>query len=320
MPNYKNKYSGMSLRQRNDLKQTSNLSRLFSLSPSYFEVDKYNSDNTITENFPIQLFNHISNANEHKRFITQPNFDLSYGDIIKESDDYYIVYKLKEINHINFEGEMRQCNNSIKWEQNGRIIEQQCYLEKFNVSGDDDKNINLLEGGVKLYLPNNINTINIYENQRFIIGNTKLNAYKIESINDFIKKGMLIIDLEIDEFNEKDDLNTKVAYNQSNIVANLIESSIDNSYYIINPELIKVRYEEIVSVNIIHYDNFNTPITTNFTYSIIDIDISDYELIKIDDNNITIKNGNFPNSGKLNIKNDDNGEIIQVDINFVGLW
>ena len=139
-------------------------------------------------------------------------------------------------------------------------------------------------------------------------------------LNLFIKNGMLIINLEVDEFNEKDDLDTKVAYNQSNIVANLIESSVDDSYYIINPELIKVRYEEVVNVNVIHYDSSNTPITTNFTYTIADIDISDYELIKIDDNNITIRNGNFPNSGKLNIKNDDNGETIQVNINFVGLW
>jgi|LGOV01.1.fsa_nt_gb hypothetical protein len=320
MPNYNNKYSGMSLRERNDLKQTDSLTRLFSLSPSYFEVDKYNDDNSITSNFPIQLFNHNTITNSYKKFITHPNHDLMYGSIIKESDEYYMVYTIKEMNHVNFEGEMRECNTSIKWEQNGRIVEQLAYTDKFNVSSDDDKNINLLSGTTKLYLPNNINTIKIYENQRFIIGNTKLNVYTVDAIDDFSKSGMLIITLKIDEFSDEDDKVNKIAYNQSNIVANLFNSTVDDSYYIVSPEILKIRYEEIVDVNVIHYNNVDTVIATNFTYTITDIISTDYELTMVDNNNVTIKNNNFPNSGKLNIKNEDNGETIQVNISFIGLW
>lgn len=319
MPNYNNKYSGMDFRQRNDSKQTDSLSRFFSRSPAYFEVIKYNNDNTNIVDFPIQIYNSVKSG-IGKKFISHPSYDLVYGDIVKESDDYYIVYDIKENNHINYEGELKLCDTQIKWEQTGRILEQYCYSESSNVSNDDDKNVNLLSGKLKLYIPNNVNTINIYENQRFIIGNDKLKPYKVESINDFSKKGMLIISLAIDEFNEQDDLENKIAYNHSNIVANLIDSTVDDSYYIVSPETMKVRYDEIIDVSVMHYDSSNVVIATNFTYTITDINVSDYELITVDENNITIKSNNFPNEGKLNIKNEDNGETLQVDITFVGLW
>lgn len=320
MGNYNSKYSGLDFRHRNDLRQASMLIRAFKSSPAYYEVDKYNIDNTITEYFPLQIFNSTRDDNIYKKFITHPDYNLKYGDIIDENDNFYIVYKIKYMNDINSEGTFRLCNNIIAWEWNGRVINQYSYIDSFNVSGDDNKNLNLLDGSIKMYIPYNDNTKNIYENQRFIIGNLELNVFRVDSIEDISKDGMLIIKLEADEFDNRDDLITKVAYNESNIVSNLIESTIDDSYYIVSPEDISIRSKETIDINIAHYDNNNTIITTDFTYTIIDINAIDYDLIEIDETNIQIKNNKYPNDGILNIKNEDNGETIAIELKFIGLW
>jgi hypothetical protein len=151
-------------------------------------------------------------------------------------------------------------------------------------------------------------------------GNLKIKAFRVDSIEDISKDGMLIIKLEADEFDNRDDLITRVAYNESNIVSNLIESTIDNSYYIVSPEDISIRSKETIDINIAHYDNANNIITTDFTYTIIDINAIDYDLIEIDETNIQIKNNKYPNNGTLNITNEDNGETIAIELKFIGLW
>jgi hypothetical protein len=123
MPNYNGIYTGSGFSDRMRDRARDMLRRTFKNAITYKEIDKYNVDGTITNDFPIQISKSSNKMRKYKNFISHPDYPVGYGNVFKLSDYFLIVTELNDSNQISDDGVMWKCNDVLKWKFNGTIYE-----------------------------------------------------------------------------------------------------------------------------------------------------------------------------------------------------
>jgi len=219
---------------------------------------------------------------------------------------------------------------------NGEKIASNSYYTKININNDnlildttngtendtdDDKNILVVNSKIELYTQMTDNLENIDINQDFIFGNYFKRVYKLISIDDSTKDGLAVMTMELTQSNANDDLDDNIADNpQSDSDVLRVDSSLDDTYYLLSPKSSEIRLYDVVSYDIRHYDVSDTLLSTTFTFNIIGIDSDSYNLTDITGNGFTLESVAEGGNGTLEIINTDTSEIISVNIELGGLF
>lgn len=322
MPNYLGEYNGLNTRERIDKKAKNYYRSIFSRSANYFEVDRYKSDGTLVENFPIQIIRDNVKQKKYKHIITHPDYSVDYGDILYDGIEYYIVTELNYNNTVNQDGSLSLCNNELNWTNGTDTITQKCFVSNSKGGIDTDDDILLPTGKIVVSLQKTPDTEIFELNKRFILGNSFKTAYKIISIDDFTKEGMLIIDMEKDSILDKDDLVNNIAYNGSDSVIKdgvIINSQLDSSYYVASSNDLEVKKYSEIEFSIYSYDASDNLTGHTFNYSISGIPVDSYTITNVDNNNIKISNDGYEGIGTLDITDTDTGEVISINLEFTGI-
>lgn len=294
----------------------------FKDSDAYREVEKYNQDGTITSNFPIHIWNSSNKMNNYKNFISHPDNPVNYGDVFDLGDDKVIVIEKNENNRISDDGMVYNCNETLKFKNDGTVYTQPCYVDYNTASSTEESEFDSFQSQkIKVYVQYTDNLKLIGLNQDFIFGNNFKNKYKTIGINDSDKDGLVQVYMEIVQFDVGDNTNDNVADNpESDSDIKVINSSIDDSYYTISPNDGNIIKYENVNYVIEHYDNTGTIINSNFTYDVTGVSTTAYDLVVNDNNNISITCNEDVGIANLEIINNDYVETIVFEINLKGLF
>ena len=321
MENFNGLYNTDSFSDRFSSKAKDRLRRTFKRNTSYREVIKYNSDGTTVANFPIQISNSSNRQNKYKNFIAHPDYPVDYGDTFDIGDAIVIVTEINENNKISDDGLMWQCNDTLKWKHNGEVFTQDCFIDGKAYSTNNTEDIRIVNSKVELYTQMTDNLKNIDINQDFIFGNYFKRVYKLIAIDDSTKDGLAVMTMELGQSSDNDNLEDNIADNP-NIDSDtiVIESTIDDSYYTVKPATSEIKVGTTVLFETRHYDSSNNEILSEFDYNVLNITPADYELVEVDNNNVSIKAIGDSGSGQLEITNTDYVESFTVDITLTGLW
>jgi len=110
----------------------------FKDSDAYREVDKYNQDGTITSDFPIHIWNSSNKMNNYKNFISHPDNPVTYGDVFDLGNDKVIVIEKNENNRISDDGMVYNCNEILKFKNDGTVYTQPCYVDYNTASSTEE--------------------------------------------------------------------------------------------------------------------------------------------------------------------------------------
>jgi hypothetical protein len=322
MPNYNGIYTGSGFSDRMRDRARDMLRRTFKNAITYKEIDKYNVDGTITNDFPIQISKSSNKMRKYKNFISHPDYPVGYGNVFKLSDYFLIVTELNDSNQISDDGVMWKCNDVLKWKFDGTIYEQKCFIDKKGTTlSDSSENFTVLNNKIITYAQSTDDIKNIDINQDFIFGNYFKTVYKLIDIDDSSKDGLLIMTMKRTQSSTSDNLTDNVADNPNADSDTLkLFSSIDDTYYLVTPKDAEITVNTTVSVNIEHYGSDNIIIATNFDYQVTGVVSTSYDLNIIDDNNVEITCNEKVGNAVLEITNVDNSETLTYDFSLTGLW
>ncbi|WP_297419549.1 Ig-like domain-containing protein [Clostridium sp.] len=127
------------------------------------------------------------------RSIIFKNIDHLYGlgYMYQFDENFWITSFSDEYHYPTASATVRRCNNTLKWlDDNNVLQEEPCFID-YLVNRDKLKieNINLLEADIKVTCQNNVNTITIKNNQRFILDGQ---AFKVQRINSFLREKTMV--------------------------------------------------------------------------------------------------------------------------------
>jgi len=300
----------------------SKLLRSFSRSPDYLEVIKHNADGTTIEDFPIRISNSSNKQNNYKKFLTHPDYPVNYGDVIEYNGDKLIVFDMNEYYGVSSEGIMYKCEDELKWSYQGTTYSQPCYIKRKTVTNDtSDDNISLLSNSIELYTQKTDAILNVSISDDFVFGDKFKTVYTLLNANDTSKEGMVVMSLEITQTSAGDNLDDNVADNPSSDPTNtVIQSTIDDSYYVVNHNDLSIRTGETVNIVVEHYDVSDVLINTTYSYSVSGVSASAYELGVLGDNSLDITGVENVGVATLEITDNSTSELIEFSFELIGLW
>jgi len=298
------------------------LRRTFERNIAYRELDKYEADGTITEFFPIHIWESSNKQNSYMNFIAHPDNTITYGDVFQLDNSKVIVIELNSDNRISEDGMVYKCNDNLKWKDDGDIFEQECFIDYKGVTSDDSgRYTKFASNRIIIYTQITDKISNLEVNQEFVFGKTFKNVYKILNLNDSAKDGLAIVTMELVQSNVSDDLDNNIAdnpNNEDNILR--VDSTLDDSYYIITPDNFDIRLYSSVTYSIEHYDNSDTIIPSTFNFDVTGVLASSYNLIDVTNTGLTLESVEDGGNGILEITDNATLELINIDIELRGLF
>ena len=299
------------------------LVRQFSKSVNFQYVKLHKANGSVIEDYPIRIGERNYKESKAKIFETHPSYPLEYGDIIEALGNEILMVEQISLNRdINTFGTLSKCFDKIKWENNNTLYEEYIFInnstERINSKGDlfitDGSKITLL-----MQSTDNSNQIKI--NQDFILGNNFKRVYKLLTVDDFSLHGILKMTFKVTEESAKDDLDNNVAYNPDSVESpTRVESSLNDSYYLIAPKDDTARYMSLKQYTVEHYNVDDIEIVTNFNYEILNLNSDLYELDILDNNTVNFTSKVKEGNATLQITDTDASEIININIELIGLW
>lgn len=173
---------------------------------------------------------------DDKKIITKSS--IKRGDLIEIGDYKYIVISDTSDKRYDtyYKAIARRCIYNIFFNFAGTIKEFPAIVTSKIFDTEQGKYMQLAEGQIQVTLQDNADTSNIQLQQRFIIMG---DAWKVTGI-DKAKNGLIILNCEIDVFNDNDDKNNEIAdrwqYEQQHIYSISITNG-DNASMFINDTL-----------------------------------------------------------------------------------
>lgn len=292
MPNY-GKYDTMDYKERFIKRQTDFVSRMFARSDGYSEVGLIRRDLTTESNMPIHMF--TTKSDGERKFVCHPEYPIYKGDIIDYVDGFkYLVTEQETHSTVDNFGKAQKMEETISWKDSAGVTHTHSYyIIKGGIGTQDDNlRVPLSETRKQLWLQLNSDTVQIYENQRFILG--RLEPYKVTARDNFTTVGVLKLTLESDEvLVGKDDLLNNIAYNGESTITPVPTTGVQFT----KPKL-EISKSTSDSVSVYEYV-LGVPQATIFTYRIDGIPASAYTITASTNNSITIKCNDYYHSGTL---------------------
>lgn len=166
--------------------------------------------------FVLQNKTYIDETQNHDYIITETSTPIDYGSYVVWDNSTWLIVN-KEIRAIQTHNASRAhlCNIQLKWtDSNDNEVLYMATNKILSESSHgyiDSKNIDTIDGSMRVYVQKNSETETIYEGQRFIIGR---NAYSVKLIEDIYPQNVLTIFFEVDSLNkDADDLTNDIADN-----------------------------------------------------------------------------------------------------------
>ena len=148
--------------------------------------------------------NPLNEFKEERYSISGKDIDVNRGYNVYYSDENYIVNVDIDLENPFYNTlKMRRCNNKIvRQDKDLNTVEVPCIFEKTTFSSGSDiketKYTRYKDGEKIIIVPNNLDTFEIKEEQRFIFNNSQKEIYKVVNIESLEQPGVLVLYLEQD--------------------------------------------------------------------------------------------------------------------------
>lgn len=147
-----------------------------------------------------------------------PGEDLNIGDIIYRGDEHWLIVERTALNPIQVSGTAWMCNLLLRFQNtDGDIVERFCIYDTGTYSKSEDRQIHVVDGLHKIYIPYDEETKKLYIDKRLAInyaydknGNRVLSCCKISDYSPISQSygagaHLLILNTRTDEFIEDRD-------------------------------------------------------------------------------------------------------------------
>ena len=292
MPNY-GKYDGLNYKDRLKVRHADYLARNFHKSDGFDLVGLKKPNIVLEEDVPIIMY--ATKSDGQRNFMCHPDYKVERGDIIHYVDGHqYLVTEGQTHFEVNNFGKAWRMTESISWKDSvGNTLTHYFYSPKGSSGTQDtDLSLPLVVGSREMVLQFNDETKNIYENQRFILGNQR--AYKIVSYDNYTYSGLLRLGYQRDVLDERDDLANNIAYNGE--IETPQPTPTTEIRFSVDSLEIPVGLSETITVNE-YIAGVVQP--TTFTFRIDGIDPSKYQILSTTPNSIEILCKSFYHTGQL---------------------
>jgi hypothetical protein len=158
-----------------------------------------------------------NNPNGDLKKITGDIGIFNIGSVVVYQNKNWIVIQSTQDNPIYQSGIIQKSNNTLKFyststlstDENPILYEVPCIVSnKITLGINETTHISLPDKTVMVTVPNNSETLQIYEGQRFVLGR---NTYKCDGIDEITISGLLNLRMSQTQKDENDDVENGVA-------------------------------------------------------------------------------------------------------------
>lgn len=183
----------------------------FSNSPSYHEV----TVNGISQYVQIIEDSISRRDSEKKRIICKPNDDLSIGDAIVWDSNDWLCTDIDDV-EIYIRGIIERCNNNLIYlDSDGEIITVPCVITNKILMNQKENDYYILpDNKIMVMVADNDDSKEITVDSRFLLGS---NAFKVESIDNITKPGIITLKMHFDSITQNDNKDLGIANYYSNL-------------------------------------------------------------------------------------------------------
>lgn len=158
---------------------------------------------------------------KNKSLLFRPNAVAHIGELITFDSESWLVFDFTFNEKVFPKADIQLCNEIIRWkDRDGSLVEYDCVAAasryiKYDIRANR-YDVELLQGGMFVYVSLNEDTRNIKPSQRFIIGGS---VYEISGIDDltFVNrgKGLIQFTTKLSTIQTNDDFVNKIADNST---------------------------------------------------------------------------------------------------------
>ncbi len=226
----------------------------FSNSPSYELV----TVNGVSQDVQITEDNILRTDSNKKRIICKPDETISNGDLVVWDSENWLCTDTDD-NGIHARGIIEKCNNSLVYlDSTGETVTVNCIITDRILMNQKENDYYILpDNKIWVIVDSNDETTVITEDQRFILNG---NAYKVESIDNVTKSGLVIFKMKTDAIIEDD----SVALG----IANYTSKSHSYSIVILNGSDAEITLNESLQLQLECTDNSEVVVDPTITYSL----------------------------------------------------
>ena len=249
------------------------------------------------------IFQHLvygERFNDEKLMVVTNDTDISIGSLVEWDGKFWIctnqenraipTHKVYKVN---------LCNNTISWKtSDGTVYTEPCFIKDEGLGQQDDsRKIPTSVSKRVVVIQCNDNTMNIYQNQRFVF--TKKHVFSVTEIDDYTRpetiyqKGVISLKMERTQRMEFDDLPNNIAFNGD--VGNIVTPT---NGIVFSKENVVISKGMTDTIQVYEYVSGVAQPTT-FTFRIDNIVASAYTIVSTTNNSITIKANQFFYVGNL---------------------
>ena len=183
----------------------------FSNSPSYHEV----TVNGISQYVQIIEDSISRRDSEKKRIICKPNDDLSIGDAIVWDSNDWLCTDIDDV-EIYIRGIIEKCNNDLIYlDSDGEIVTVPCVITNKILMNQKENDYYILpDNKIMVMVADNDDSKEITVDSRFLLGS---NAFKVESIDNITKPGIITLKMHFDSITQNDNKDLGIANYYSNL-------------------------------------------------------------------------------------------------------
>ena len=183
----------------------------FSNSPSYYEV----TVNGISQDVQIIEDSASRKDSEKKRIICKPNDDLNIGDAIVWDSNDWLCTDIDDV-QIYIRGIIERCNNNLIYlDSDGEIITVPCVITNKILMNQKENDYYILpDNKIMVMVADNDDSKEITVDSRFLLGS---NAFKVESIDNITKPGIITLKMHFDSITQNDNKDLGIANYYSNL-------------------------------------------------------------------------------------------------------
>lgn len=312
MPNYGQYGENSTWKSRFDYRQTNTIIRNFEKSDGYCKVNVVSPLLVSTNNVEVHIFNPSIKTIGVKQLVCHPTQPIVQGSVITYLDSKkYISVDIDTHQSIQNFGRIYLMNTLLKWIDDEGNLQIEYGVDNESLGQQDTaRQVVQTDGRKNIWVQNNVNTRKLAKNFRFIFGG--IEAYKITFIDNWSKEGLIMFRLEVTQILDNDDLVNNIAYNGESTYTPQPSNDIQFS---VNELQIIQNYSASVTVS-----EVGQPLTT-FTFSIIGLPVSSYEIVSSTSNSIEIKCKEVYYEGLLRATSDITPtQYAEIPIKLVGLF
>ena len=280
MPNYGQYGTDSTWKSRFDTRQSNTLIRNFHKSDGYCVCDVTSPSLAVTEKVPLHIFNTSIKTVGVKQLACHPSYPIVNGSLIDYIDgEKYLLVDSDTHQSVQAFGRIYLANSTLKWiDDNGNTKETYAVENESLGTQDNARQLPQGEGRRKVWIQKNVDTNKLSKNFRFIFGG--IEAFKITFIDNWSKKDLILLGLELTQILPEDDLVNNIAYNGQPIYT---PTPVNEIQFSLNELRVIEGYSKSISVS-----EVDVPSTT-FTFTITGLPPTSYEIVSSTGNSITVK-------------------------------